>query len=38
MGIPTERMTRTSWLLLGALLIGLVVFLYIVFFCPAECH
>jgi hypothetical protein len=30
-------MTTTRWLLLGAVLIGLAIFLYIVF-CPTECH
>jgi hypothetical protein len=30
-------MTRTRWLLLGAVLVGLAIFLYIVF-CPTECH
>ena len=30
-------MTTTRWLLLGAVLVGLAVFLYIVF-CPTECH
>lgn len=30
-------MTRAQWLLLGAVLVGLVVGLYIVF-CPSECH
>lgn len=38
MGLPTVRMTRTTWLVLGALLIGVAVFLYIVFLCPTECH
>lgn len=31
-------MTRTQWLLLGAVLLGLVVGLYILLFCPAECQ
>jgi uncharacterized membrane protein YczE len=30
-------MGRTTWLLIGAILIGIAVFLYIVF-CPTECH
>jgi hypothetical protein len=30
-------MTTTRWLLLGAVLVGLAIFLYIVF-CPTECH
>jgi type II secretory pathway component PulM len=31
-------MTRTQWLLLGAVLLGLAVGLYILFFCPAVCQ
>jgi len=31
-------MTKTQWLLLGAILLGLGVGLYILFFCPTECH
>jgi uncharacterized membrane protein YczE len=31
-------MTRTQWLLVGAVLLGLGVGLYILFFCPAECQ
>lgn len=30
-------MTRTHWLLVGAMLLGLAIGLYIVF-CPTECH
>lgn len=30
-------MTTTRWLVLGAVLIGLAIFLYILF-CPTECH
>ncbi len=30
-------MTRMQWLLVGAVLLGLVIFLYFVF-CPTECH
>jgi hypothetical protein len=30
-------MTRSQWLLLGAILLGLAVGLYILF-CPAECQ
>jgi hypothetical protein len=30
-------MTRTQWILLGAVLLGIAIFLYIVF-CPTECH
>jgi uncharacterized protein involved in exopolysaccharide biosynthesis len=31
-------MTRTQWLLLGAVVLGLAVGLYILFFCPTECQ
>jgi len=31
-------MTRTRWLLLGAVVLGLVIFVYLVFLCPRECH
>jgi hypothetical protein len=31
-------MARTQWLLLGAVLLGLSVGLYILFFCPTECQ
>lgn len=31
-------MTRTQWLLVGAVGLGVVIFLYLVFLCPAECH
>lgn len=31
-------MTRGTWLLLGAVVLGLAVFVYLVFFCPTECH
>jgi hypothetical protein len=30
-------MTTTRWFLLVAVLVGLVIFLYILF-CPTECH
>jgi len=30
-------MTGTQWLLLGAVLLGLAVGLYFLFFCPVEC-
>ena len=35
--IKEDRMRRTTWLLIGAVLIGIAIFLYIVF-CPTECH
>ena len=31
-------MTRTQWLLLATVLLGLAVGLYILVFCPTECH
>lgn len=31
-------MTRTKWLIAGALAVGALIVLYLVFFCPAECH
>jgi hypothetical protein len=37
---PNKRgsMTKGQWLLLGAVAIGIAVGVYIVFFCPTECH
>ncbi len=31
-------MPRTQWLLLGAVLIGVAVAIYLIFLCPSECH
>ncbi len=31
-------MTRTQWLLLGVVLVGLAVVIYILFFCPTDCQ
>ncbi|MBV6469064.1 MAG: hypothetical protein NBKEAIPA_00947 [Nitrospirae bacterium] len=31
-------MSQTRWLLLGAVVVGLTVALYLIFFCPTECH
>lgn len=31
-------MTRAQWILLGAVGVGLVIVMYVVFFCPAECR
>jgi len=31
-------MTRNRWLILGAVLLGLAVFAYLVFFCPGTCE
>ncbi len=31
-------MSRGQWLLIGAVMLGLGVALYLLFFCPTECH
>ncbi|MCE3223094.1 MAG: hypothetical protein K0S58_1274 [Nitrospira sp.] len=31
-------MSRTQWLLLGAVLMGVAIAVYLIFFCPTECH
>lgn len=31
-------MTKGRWLLIGAIGLGIMIVLYLVFFCPAECH
>lgn len=31
-------MTKNQRLLLGAILVGLIVMLYFLFFCPTDCH
>lgn len=31
-------LTRNQWLLLGAVVFGLIAFVYLMFFCPTECH
>jgi hypothetical protein len=31
-------MTKGQWLLVGAVVVGLAVGLYLLFFCPTECH
>ncbi len=31
-------MTKGRWLLLGAVILGLAVGLYLLFFCPTECQ
>jgi hypothetical protein len=31
-------MTRTTWLLIGAVALGIAIVVYFVFFCPVECH
>jgi len=30
--------TTARWWLLGAILLGIAVFVYLVIFCPTECH
>jgi len=30
-------MTRAQWFLLGAVGLGIVILLYLIFFCPTEC-
>jgi len=36
--VDKVTMTRTGWFLLGAVMLGVAVFLYFVVFCPVECH
>lgn len=31
-------MTRAQWWLLGAVGLGLAIAIYLIFFCPTECH
>jgi hypothetical protein len=31
-------MTRAHWLLLGAIGVGVAIGIYLLFFCPTECH
>ncbi len=31
-------MTKAQWLLVGAVLLGVVIVVYFVFLCPTECH
>jgi hypothetical protein len=31
-------LTKAQWLLVGAIGLGVALFLYLVFFCPTECH
>lgn len=31
-------MTTKQWLLLGAVAVGVAIGVYILFFCPVECH
>lgn len=32
------RMTRTQWILVGAIALGVAVGVYVLFFCPTDCH
>jgi len=36
--IERVAMTKKRWLLLGAVIVGLLVLLYFVFLCPSACH
>lgn len=31
-------MTRTQWILVGAIALGVAVGVYVLFFCPTDCH
>jgi hypothetical protein len=31
-------MGRRTWILVGAAAVGLAIVIYLVFFCPTECH
>jgi hypothetical protein len=31
-------MTKVQWFLLGAVLLGVAIVVYLLFFCPAECQ
>jgi hypothetical protein len=31
-------MTHSQWMIAGAVMLGIAVLVYLVFFCPAECH
>ena len=31
-------MSRTQWYVLGAVVIGIAVFAYLMFFCPTDCR
>jgi len=31
-------LTRAQWLLIGAIVLGVGIVVYVVFFCPVECH
>jgi|CXWL01.1.fsa_nt_gi hypothetical protein len=31
-------MSRTQWIWVGAIVVGVAVGMYLIFFCPSECH
>ena len=31
-------MRKETWLLLGAMVLGLLIIVYLVFLCPSDCH
>lgn len=31
-------MTQSGWILIGAVVLGLVIVLYLLLLCPVECH
>lgn len=31
-------MTRTHWILVGAIMLGVGIAVYLLFFCPTDCH
>ena len=33
-----SAMTRTRWMIFGAMALGVAIVVYVVLFCPAECH
>jgi hypothetical protein len=33
-----EMVIKHSWLIIGAVVVGIVIVVYLVFFCPTECH
>ena len=37
-GESDKVMTRAQWWAIGAIVLGIAIVAYLVFFCPAECH
>jgi hypothetical protein len=31
-------MARERWIVIGVVVLGIAIMMYLVFFCPAECH